>query len=154
MKSFDQMNFYTTTELAERLKMNIQVIARKLQSGEIKGYKIGKDWRVEEADIQAWLDKLGRETGMTPREKVLGSFMKDGRFTRLPAQRKRRVYLLEHILREFDPSRTYTEKQVDEIIHKYHEDHCFVRREMICEKMMMRKDGIYRRNSSYINIPE
>ena len=33
--------FFTTTELAEKLKMNVQVITRKVQAGEIRAYKIG-----------------------------------------------------------------------------------------------------------------
>ena len=33
------LKFYCTSEIAEMLKMNVQVIARKLQYGELVGYK-------------------------------------------------------------------------------------------------------------------
>ncbi len=149
MKEFRAMSFYTTAELAEKLQMNIQVVARKLQSGEIEGYKLGKDWRIEEAAIQAWLEKISNQHAMSPREKVLTAYMKNGRLTHLPAQRKKRVYILEFFLEQFDASRTYTEAEVNAVIQKHFEDFCTVRREFICEKMMTRKASIYRRNSSY-----
>jgi excisionase family DNA binding protein len=60
METIDRANtpkFYTTNEIAELLKMNVQVIARKLQCGEITGYKIGKDWRVKDSDLMEWLEK-------------------------------------------------------------------------------------------------
>ncbi len=43
--------FFTSAEIAEILKMNPQVIARKLQAGEIEGYKLGKDWRVSKDQL-------------------------------------------------------------------------------------------------------
>ena len=51
------LKFYSTAEIAELLKMNVQVIARKLKYGGLIGYKIGKDWRVKESDFLAWLEK-------------------------------------------------------------------------------------------------
>jgi excisionase family DNA binding protein len=149
MKEFGEMRFYSTSELAERLRMNIQVVTRKLQSGEIEGYKIGKDWRVEEDSIRRWLERISNQRPITPRQKVLNNFFLRGRLMRLPAQRKKRVYVLEFFLEKFDAKRTYSEAEVNEIIEKYYEDFCTVRREFICEKMMNRKAGKYRRNSSY-----
>lgn len=149
MKEFKAMTFYTTAELAEKLQMNIQVVARKLQSGEIEGYKLGKDWRIEEGAIQAWLEKISNQHRVTPRDKVLATYLKDGRLTHLPSQRKKRIYILEFFLQQFDQLRTYTEAEINATIQKCFEDYCTVRREFIGEKMMFRKGNIYRRNSSY-----
>jgi excisionase family DNA binding protein len=149
MKEFRAMTFYTTAELAEKLQMNIQVVARKLQSGEIEGYKMGKDWRIEEAAIQAWLDKISNQHAMSPRDKVLATFVKNGRLTHLPAQHKKRIYILEFFLQQFDLLRTYTEAEINATILKHFDDYCTVRREFIGEKMMFRKGSIYRRNGSY-----
>ena len=38
----EELKFYTSAEVADILKMNPQVIARKLQGGEMEGYKIGR----------------------------------------------------------------------------------------------------------------
>lgn len=149
MKEFEKMKFYTTAELADRLKMNIQVITRKLQSGEIEGYKIGKDWRVEEDAIQRWLKKRSAQSTLSTKQKIWGSFIRNGRVTRLPAQRKKRLYVLEFFLEKFEARRTYSEAEVNKIIEKYYDDFCTVRREMVDEKMMTRKGGHYCRTSSF-----
>jgi excisionase family DNA binding protein len=149
MKDFGEMVFYSTAELAEKLRMNIQVIARKLQSGEIEGYKVGKDWRVEEDAVQRWLDNISNQHTMTVRQKVLGNFFKDGRLTHLPTTRNMRTYILEFFLEKFELNRKYAEAEVNQIISQYYEDFCTVRREFIANKMMVRSEGYYRRASSY-----
>lgn len=153
MKEFGKMNFYSTADLAEKLGMNIQVLTRKLQSGEIEGYKIGKDWRIEEDAIQSWLERISNKTVWDPREKIINNFVKRGRLVQMPAQRKKRIYILEFLLEKFDANRTYTEAEVNDIIQQYYDDFCTVRREFIMEKMMSRKDGKYHRNSFYRNQP-
>ncbi|MFH2035392.1 MAG: DUF2087 domain-containing protein [Candidatus Zixiibacteriota bacterium] len=85
-----------------------------------------------------------------PGQKVIERFAKDGKFDIMPVQRKKRIYILEHILRQFDKNRVYSEKEVNRIIVQFHDDYCRVRREFIEESMMTRKDGNYRRNDSYI----
>ena len=112
------LKFYTTNEIAEILKMNVQVIARKLQYGEIPGYKIGKDWRVKEADLMSWLERHSNKNAMNPAQKIVGRFMKEGRFEQLPVQRKKRKYILEYILRQFRIGKVYDEAEVNEIILK------------------------------------
>ena len=146
------LKFYTTNEIAEMLKMNVQVIARKLQHGELTGYKIGKDWRVKESDLIEWLEKHSNKNLPDPAQKIVGRFMKKGRFETLPVQRKKRKYVLEYILKQFELNTVYTEKEVNEIITRYHDDYCMVRREFIAEKMMNRKGGKYRRNAGYRHI--
>ncbi len=153
MKEFGKMNFYSTADLAEQLGMNMQVLTRKLQSGEIEGYKIGKDWRIEENAIQSWLRQISNKNAMDPRQKVINNFIKRGRLVQMPAQRKKRVYILEFFLEKFDANRTYDESEVNETIRQYYDDFCTVRREFIMEKMMTRKDGKYHRNSFYKSQP-
>ncbi len=146
----DLIKFFTTAEVAAMLKMNPQVIARKLQKGEIAAYKIGKDWRVSEEGLFAWLEQHSNKNLNDPAANVLKHFLKDGRLTALPAQRKKRRYLLEYILRRFEMNRVYPEKEVNAIIQEHYEDFCTVRREFIMSKMMTRKAGKYIRNSSYL----
>ena len=141
--------FLTTAELAEKLKMNVQVITRKVQSGEIRAYKIGKDWRIPEEAVTEWLDRHSNQRPATPRQKVVDNFVKHEHIETLPAQRSKRKYLLEYILAQFEPNRLYAEDEVNRIISRYHEDFCTVRREFIAEKMMDRIDGNYRRRTGY-----
>ena len=144
------LKFYSTVEIAKILKMNIQVIARKLASGEIVGYKIGKDWRVSEKDLLFWIEKHSNQRrGKNPAVNVINNFIKNGRVVSLPAQRKKRRYVLEHILKEFKTDQVYSESNLNQIIQKYYNDFCTIRREFIIEGMMSRANGKYRRNSIY-----
>lgn len=79
------------------------------------------------------------------RKAVLSSFFKHGRLTQIPTQRKKREIVLSEILRQFEPDRAYTEKEVNEIILRYHEDYCTIRREMIAFGMMTRHHETYKR---------
>lgn len=150
MTDENTLKFYTTNEIADLLKMNVQVIARKLQGGEITGYKIGKDWRVKESDLMEWLERHANRKSLDPAEQVIQRFMKNGRFVVFPAQYKRRKYIIEYILKQFELNRLYSEKEVNEIISRYHDDYCRVRRDFVDEGMMNRQNGKYRRNVSYL----
>ncbi|OGN95141.1 MAG: hypothetical protein A2Z71_03375 [Chloroflexi bacterium RBG_13_50_21] len=67
----------------------------------------------------------------------------DGRLKVIPAQRKKREVVLKHILKSFQPEVHYSEKQVNEILVRFHEDTATLRREMIVYKMMQRAEGEY-----------
>lgn len=149
IKNETSLRFYTTAEIAEMLQMNVQVIARKLKHGELTGYKIGKDWRVKESDLLGWLEKHSNKNILNPAQKIVERFMKNGKFETLPAQRKKRKYILEYILQQFELNTVYSENEVNDIIMPMHDDYCRVRRGFIDERMMNRKDGNYRRNVSY-----
>lgn len=43
--------YYTTVELATILKVDTETIRRYLQTGKIKGFKMGKEWRIAEEDF-------------------------------------------------------------------------------------------------------
>ena len=79
------------------------------------------------------------------RKEVVSRFFKYGRLTQLPSQRKKREIVLQEIATRFEANRTYDEKEVNEIILRYHEDFCTIRREMIAFGMMTRDHEIYKR---------
>jgi excisionase family DNA binding protein len=142
--------FFTTAELAEKLKMNVQVITRKVQSGEILAYKVGKDWRIPEQAVYQWLEQNSNKKKSTnARQQVVSRFVKDEHIERLPVQHSKRKYLLEYILAQFEPNRLYSEEEVNRIIARYHDDFTTVRREFVMEQMMDQVDGKYRRRPGY-----
>ncbi len=147
----DHLKFYTTQEVAEILKMNVQVISRKIQKGDLIGYKIGKDWRISEKDLTEWIARHSNQRLNDPKSRVIDSFFRGGKLRSIPTQRKKRRIVLEYILDRFELGKVYSEKEVNSVIRDYHEDFCTIRREFIMEKMMTRKEGKYQRNSSYIN---
>ncbi len=78
------------------------------------------------------------------RLKVISDFFRFGKLTNLPAERKKRGIILSEIAKSFERGRDYSESEVDEIIHRFHDDHCLIRREMIAAGIMEREDGVYR----------
>ena len=92
----------------------------------------------DEADKQA-------EREAQWRKKVIDSFFdKEGRLKVIPAQRKKRLVILDKISEAFESGRTYTEREVNLIIADFHDDFCTLRRDMVDEGIMSRKDGEYR----------
>ncbi|MBR5869516.1 MAG: DUF2087 domain-containing protein [Clostridia bacterium] len=79
------------------------------------------------------------------RKAVISNFFKYGRLTQIPTQRKKREIVLSEIVGQFSFDRDYDEKEVNEIILRYHDDYCTIRREMIAFGMMTRSFEIYRR---------
>ncbi len=77
------------------------------------------------------------------KKEVISHFFKYGRLMQVPTQRKKREIVLYEILKHFELKREYTEREVNEIILRYHDDFCFIRREMIAFGMMSRCREIY-----------
>jgi DNA-binding transcriptional ArsR family regulator len=81
------------------------------------------------------------------RQEVLSNFMVDGKLVKIPAQRKKREVVLRFLAEQFEPGRTYTEKEVNAVIGRYHEDYCTLRRELVmnAHRLMTREAGLYKR---------
>jgi len=141
--------YFTSAEVAEKLQLNQQVVVRKLQTGEMPGYKLGKDWRISDHQLADWLESRSNQNRLDERAKVEKTFIKNGRLVEIPAQRKKRVYILERLLLEFDPLKVYPESEVNQILRRFHDDVCTLRREFILEKMMVRSAGKYKRAQFY-----
>lgn len=79
------------------------------------------------------------------RAKVIDTFFQYGHLVSIPAQRKKKRICLEEIVRHFELGRPYEEETVNEVILRFHEDYCTLRRDMISEKLMRREGQIYTR---------
>ena len=49
--------FYTAKELAEKLAVNVMTIYRYIDKGKLKAYKIGKEFRIDKAEFDKFLNK-------------------------------------------------------------------------------------------------
>ena len=47
----------TPAQIAEALQLNESTITRWLRKGRLRGFKVGKDWRVSTADFDAFLEE-------------------------------------------------------------------------------------------------
>ncbi len=50
--------FYKAEDLAKLLEVNIMTIYRYIKAGRLKAYKIGREFRIEKAEFQSFLDKV------------------------------------------------------------------------------------------------
>lgn len=77
-------------------------------------------------------------------ERLVGRLFADGRIERVPARRKARAAVLLEVLARFEPGRTYSEKEVNEVLLGVHEDFAYLRRELVNYHYLRREDGRYR----------
>lgn len=73
------------------------------------------------------------------------TFIRRGRLTQIPAQRKKRQIILEKLAEEFEPGREYAEREVNQILVEFHDDVAALRRGLIEHGLMERTEGVYRR---------
>ena len=77
------------------------------------------------------------------RARVIATFIKDGRLVSIPAQYKKRRYVMEELARSFEWGHLYDEKEVNAILKTFHDDVASLRREFIDQRIMMRENGRY-----------
>jgi len=74
--------------------------------------------------------------------KVLSDYLlPDGRLKTIPAQRKKLEAILRHIAKAFELGKRYSEKQVNEILTRFHEDTASLRRELAGYGLLAREGG-------------
>jgi hypothetical protein len=64
-----------------------------------------------------------------------------GRLKTLPAQRKKLEAILRYVVQPFVPGRHYSEKEVNDILGRYHNDTASLRRELVASGLMKREGG-------------
>lgn len=91
------------------------------------------------------LIKVGSAIGTEEKynREVISRFFKYGRLVQLPTQRKKREIVLLEIAKCFKKDIKYNEVDVNEVIHRFHEDHCTIRRELISFGIMEREREVY-----------
>ena len=50
--------FYKAEDLAKVLQVNIMTIYRYIKAGRLKAYKIGREFRIDEKEFQAFLKRV------------------------------------------------------------------------------------------------
>ena len=74
---------------------------------------------------------------------VLRAFFRNGRLVRLPAQRTKRLVVLDKLAREFEPGVRYPEVEVNEMLTAFHPDYAALRRYLVEEDFLARENGVY-----------
>lgn len=53
-----EKDFYTARDLADKLGLNIMTIYRYIDAKKLKAYKIGKEYRIDKVEFEAFLKRV------------------------------------------------------------------------------------------------
>jgi hypothetical protein len=83
---------------------------------------------------------------------VLSSFVRDGRLLSIPAHRGKRLVVLDHLVRVFEPGVRYPEREVNVLLAVWHPDVAALRRYLVDEGMLGRESGVYWRTGGRVDV--
>jgi len=149
---------YTVEKLAETLGLGVSTtshhLARLADAGlvaaRVEGHYYNYSLQLE--NLKEMSRQLLKDEAITQlsanvdedtfERKVLKAFVdKDGKIISFPAQEKKFLVLLNHVLAAFLPGTRYSEKQVNEILAAYNPDTASLRRGLIEYHLMERESG-------------
>ncbi len=64
----------------------------------------------------------------------------------IPAQRKKKIIVLAHIVKGLKTGVTYDEREINEYLKQFHEDYATLRRELVMNHFMYRENNKYELN--------
>lgn len=148
-------------ELADRLGVS----QRKLMAGIARLREAGlldETWRLDKEalrELAAALPKydppvdLGSGEWSEEEVAVLARFFSGSRLSGVPAQRSKRLVVLERLAQEFEPGRRYREEEVNAVLSAFHEDYATLRRYLVDEDLLAREAGVYWRTGGRVDVP-
>lgn len=99
-------------------------------------------YRAAEEGEQPMEDRHGKL-----KDAVLKNFFTSaGKLKSVPAQLKKKLIVLEHLVSKLEKGRKYAEQEINAFIKQYHEDFATLRREFIMHQYMFRDNEVYELN--------
>ena len=89
------------------------------------------------------LAALVKRSEMTDEERVLRTWVKDGRIIDIPAQEKKKQVVIRWLADQIPADRRWTEREFSEWLMQFHEDYATLRRYLVDSDYMTREKGIY-----------
>lgn len=87
------------------------------------------------------------KTTENERNQVIKNFFTfDGKLKQIPAQRKKKIIVLAHIVKGLKTGVTYDEREINEYLKQFHEDYATLRRELVMNHFMYRENNKYELN--------
>jgi hypothetical protein len=74
---------------------------------------------------------------------LLAPFLVDGRLPALPARRRKRLAVLDLLAAQFEPGHVYHEPDVNLVLRRFSDDTASLRRALVDEEFMERRDNFY-----------
>lgn len=98
-------------------------------------------WRARPARFRELLQAAAEPPRkLTPEQKVLETFIVDGRLREMPVKHEKRLIVLTYISRVFEPGVRYHERDVDVALRAFHDDYPALRRYLV-EADLLNRDN-------------
>ena len=76
-------------------------------------------------------------------ERILRTWVKNGRLVDIPAQEKKKQVVIHWLAEQIDPERRWTEREFNQWLAQFNEDYATLRRYLVDGGYMARENGIY-----------
>jgi hypothetical protein len=83
---------------------------------------------------------------------VLRNYLVDGKLSQIPAARSKRLVVLDFLAGQFEPGRVYPEEQVNYLLGRFHPDYAALRRYLVEEGLVERREGFYWRTGGTFEV--
>ncbi len=83
---------------------------------------------------------------------VLRNYLVDGKLTHIPSNRGKRRVVLDFLAGQFEPGRIYPEEQVNYLLGRFHVDYAALRRYLVEEELVERREGFYWRTGGTFEV--
>jgi hypothetical protein len=141
----------TYAALAEATGLDPKVVTICLERMESAGFVARDGDHIVLIDEQITAEARARPTptpgvaldGDAERQTVIRTFFRDGRLTHIPMQHKKRLVIFDVLAQRFEPGQIYSEARVNLELGKVHGDVAALRRGMVDNEFMERRDGMY-----------
>lgn len=91
------------------------------------------------------------DSGLGPdADRVLATFLRNGTLTSIPVHRAKRLIVLDYLARRFEVGEAFPEKDVNQILRQFHPDVAALRRYLVDEGFLSRRDGFYWRTGGTV----
>lgn len=98
------------------------------------------------------MDRPALTDALKNREVVLRAFLgADGRLASIPTRLGKRLVVLDHIAQDFQIGIRYPEVEVNTMLRHYHEDVAALRRYLVENEFLERRDGVYWRSGGTVD---
>lgn len=143
---------HSPVEVAEVTGLDVpragRALARLTSGGLVEQEKDG--YRLAAERFREALESLDRpapeqpDSGLGPdADKVLKAFLRNGKLTSIPVVHSKRLVILDYLARLFEPGKPYPEKAVNEVLGAFHPDFAALRRYLVDDEFLERRDGFY-----------
>jgi hypothetical protein len=86
-------------------------------------------------------------------QRIFRSFVREGRISALPARSSKRLVLLDHVARLFEPGVRYPESLVNQRLRHVYDDYVTLRRYLVDAGHLSRENAVYWRSGGTFIVP-